>query len=177
MQHDADDALTLSNPRLLTAAYFSLLAIIITIAIDTLLYILGIDMMLPLYKSVILAVVIAGCFGALFGKLIIRSEKPYQKQAFWWAFLMVILAVPVYNLGFLLLLAGQHSTLFVDAALIHLVYLYFVALLYSYILAGLWMAILAGLAAMYLRGYLVYYLLKTIYVRRKSPHDKVIKNR
>ncbi len=177
MQNDTDEALTLSNPRLLTAAYFSLLAIIVTIAIDTLLYSLGINLMLPLYKSNILAVVVAGCFGALFGKLIVHSEKPYKKHAFWWGVLMVILAVPVYNLGFLLLLAGQHSALFVDATLIHLVYLYFVALLYSYVLAGLWMAVLAGLAAMYLRGYLVYYLLKTIYVRRKSPQDKVIRNR
>ena len=47
-------------------------------------------------------------------------------------------------------------------------YLYLFVLAYSFILAGIWLAIAAGLAAMYLRGYLEYYILQSLYQRRKE---------
>lgn len=169
-----DEALTISNPRLLSAIYFSLLAIIITIAIDLALYLLGIGLSIPLFKAILLSVVIAATFGALFGEKIVHSRQPYKKPAFWWAFLMVMLAVPVYTLGFFILLKQHHPTLFLNATTQHLIYLYLVVLLYSFILAGIWLALFAGIAAIFLRGSLVYFLLRSLYVRRKSPTGVVV---
>ena len=165
-----DEALTISNPRLLAAVYFSLLAVIATIAIDTVFYALGVEQLLPISKEIFLAVVVAAFFGALFGERIVHSEKPYYRHVFFWAFFMVIAALPVYNIGFIFLMRETHAPLFAHASLTHIMYLYLFVLVYSFILAGVWLAIAAGLAAMYLRGYLEYYILQSLYQRHtKQP--------
>ena len=171
-----DEALTISNPRLLTAVYFSLLAIIATLTIEVILYALGVEQLLPTGKAIVLAVVVASIFGALFGERIVHSEKPYHKHVFLWAFVMVIVALPFYNLGFIYLYKDHHAHLFAEATVKHIVYLYLLVLVYSFILAGVWLAIFAGLAALYLRGYLVYYLLHSLYQDRKKPQVKRIDN-
>lgn len=163
-----DEALTLSNPRLLAAVYFSLLAVIATLAIDTVFYALGVEQLSPIYKEIFLAVIVAATFGALFGERIVHCERPYYKHVFFWAFLMVITALPVYNIGFIFLIKETHPSLFAHASLIHVMYLYLFVLAYSFILAGIWLAIAAGLAAMYLRGYLEYYILQSLYQQRKE---------
>lgn len=172
-----DEALDISNPRMLSAIYFSLLAIIATILLDTVFYTLGVEQLLPIFKSIILAVVIAAGFGALFGKRIIYSQKPYKNKAFWWAFLMVISALPVYTLGFMLFLHHHHPDLFHGAAMLSIISMYFIVLLYGFLLAGFWFALIAGVAAIYLRGHLVYHLLNSLYVRRRTPTDGVIKHK
>lgn len=171
MKKQQDEALSISNPRLLAAVYFSLLAIIATIIIDTLLYAIGIEQLLPISKAIFLSVIVAACFGALFGKRIVYSERPYHKHTFFWAFLMVIVALPFYNFGFLFLLKENHAALFAHATLSQLLYFYLFVLLYSFILAGVWLAIVAGLAAVYLRGHIVYYILQSQYQRRKHPDE------
>ena len=163
-----DEALTISNPRLLSAVYFSLLSIIVTIGLDTLLYALGVKQFMPISKAIFLSVVVAAIFGALFGKRIIHSEKPYRGHVFLWAFLMVILSLPVYNVGFLYLIREHHTELFSTASIGHLLYLYLFVLGYSFILAGVWVAIAAGLAAIYLRSHVVYYILQSQYKRRRN---------
>jgi len=175
MRKQRDEALSISNPRLLTAVYFSLLAIIATIIIDTLLYSIGIEQLLPISKAIFLAVMVAACFGALFGKRILYSEKPYFKHTFFWAFLMVIVALPFYNVGFVFLLKENHASLFNHATLSHLIYLYLFVLLYSFILAGVWLAIVAGLAAIYLRARVVYYILQSQEQNPKRKHPNEIK--
>lgn len=157
-----DPALSLSNPRLLSAVYFSLLAIIATIVIDSVLYELGVQKILPIFQAILLAVVVAACFGALFGERIIHTPKPYRSHAFLWAFFMVIVSLPFYNLGFIYLLQKEHIEAFAHVNFMHLVYLYWFVLGYSFIIAGLWLAIIAGVAAIYLRGYLVYHMLSTL---------------
>lgn len=161
-----ENAEKLPNPRLITAIYFSLLAILVTIFIDCVLYVLGIDILLPLYQSILLAVVIAGLFGALFGRLIVCSIENHYQPPFWWAFLMVLIAVPFYNLGFLWLLHLHNPSIFIDAPVKHVFLFYLFTLIYSYVLAGFWMAILAGVAGIYLRAYLVNYLKRNLYVKR-----------
>lgn len=173
MTTQQDEALKISNPRLLTAVYFSLLAIVMTILLDVIFYALGVEQILPIYKAIFLAVIIAACFGALFGRRIILSEKPYTKHAFLWAFVMVITALPVYNLGLLYLLKENHASLFANATIEHLVYLYLFVLLYSFILAGIWLAIIAGLAAIYLRKHVVYYILQSKQ-RREPEHSSEV---
>lgn len=166
-----DEALLIPNPRLLAAAYFALLAIIMTIAIDTLMYALGMEELLPIAKAILLAAVIAGIFGALFGKRIIHSEKPYHMHVFLWAFLMVLVALPFYNLGFIYFLREDHAVLFEHANFMHLVYLYLFVLLYGFILAGMWIAIIAGLAALYLRTHLVYHLMHSLNQQRRHHEE------
>ena len=172
-----DEALTISNPRLLSAVYFSLLAIVATLVIDSILYALGMEQIVPTFKAILLAAIIAACFGALFGARIVYSEKPYRKHAFFWAFLMVIVALPVYNIGLLFLLKEQNATLFANATLARLLYLYLFVLVYSFIIAGVWFAIVAGIAAVYLRSHLVYYILHSLSVRRKTPTEQVIRQK
>ena len=165
-----DEVFDISNPRLLSAVYFSLLAIILTIAIDMVVYALGIKQFLPIAAEIFLAVIVAACFGALFGKRIVYSSPPYHKQAFFWAFLMVLTGFPLYSLGFFLFLQHYQTALFAQATLAHLAYLYLLVLFYSFILAGLWFAIIAGIAAIYLRKHLVYYVVQSLNQRRKRDN-------
>ncbi len=162
-----DEALAISNPRLLAAVYFSLLAVIITLSLDTLLYLLGVKQLLPISEAIILAVLVSALFGALFGEKIIHSENPYYKHAFLWAFLMVLVAFPFYNLGFVYLMTTHQSASFTHATFQSLVYFYLFVLTYSFVLIGVWLAIIAGFAALYLRGYIVYFILHSQYQRRK----------
>ena len=164
-----DEALSISNPRLLSAAYFSLLAIIVTVVIDSIMYALGFEQIISSFEAILLAVVVAALYGALFGERIVHSKQPYRRHAFFWAFLMVILAIPVYDLGFLWLTKHAHSDIFRNATATHWFYFYLLILLYSFILAGLWVAILAGFAAIFLRGSLVYYLMHSLSQTRHTP--------
>ena len=170
--NELDEALTLSNTRLLSAVYFSLLAIIATLTIDLLLYVLGVEQMIPTFKAITWAVIVAACFGALFGERIVHSTPPTNRHAFLWAFLMVIVALPFYSVGFLYLIKEYHGELFTNVTVASMLYLYVFVLIYSFILAGFWLAIVAGIAAMYLRSHLVYYILHGLSNDRKSPRKE-----
>ena len=170
-----DQALTLSNPRTLAAVFFSMLAIIATLVVDMVLYALGIKQLVPISEAILLGVIVALFFGALFGERIVHSQKPYTKHVFFWAFLMVVVALPVYNIGIIYLMRENHITLFSHASLKQLVSLYLFVLMYSFILAGVWLAILAGLAALYLRGHIVYYILQSRYQRGENPRKALTK--
>lgn len=165
-----DEAINISNPRLLSAIYFALLAIIANLIIDTLLYNLGVQLLMPTFKALLLAAGVAGIFGALFGKKIICCPYPFKKRVFGWAFLMVIIALPFHTLGFLLFFQDSHAHLFDDASIVHLLGMYFLVLFYSFILFGFWLALFAGIAAIYLRGRLIYYFQRALYEKRHVEH-------
>ncbi|WP_028388008.1 hypothetical protein [Legionella fairfieldensis] len=169
-----DDALFISNPRLISAAYFGVLAVVVTIIIDSTLYAIGIKQILPAFQAILLAVVVASLFGAIFGKQIIYSKKPYRWKAFLWGFLMVIAALPFYDLIFFFLFKKHSSHAFPgDASLGELAFSYLLIVIYSFLVAGLWLAIAAGLAAIYLRGKLVYDILHSKSDGQKlSPEEK-----
>ncbi|MCC5791676.1 MAG: hypothetical protein JJT82_03595 [Legionellaceae bacterium] len=151
-----DEALNMPNARLLSAVYFGLLAVVATIIIDTLLYLMGVGELIPTFKAVVLATLIAVIAGAIFGKKIIYSKRPYQKTAFKWGFLMVLVALPFYDFGFMWVIQHHHPESFSTASLANWLLLYVILLVYSFVLAGFWLAIAAGFAAIYLRGRLVY---------------------
>lgn len=170
-----DEAMQVSNVRLLAAVYFGLLAVIGTIIIDVILYLLGVAEILPIFKSIILSAILASLFGALFANKIIHCKKPYKLKAFGWAFLMVLLALPIYNLILILFIYQQHMEVFAAATVMQYVYLYFIYLFFTFILAGLWLAILAGFAAIYLRSHLVYDILHSQNMHRELPVEKKTK--
>lgn len=161
-----DEVYMISNPHLLAGVYFALLAIIFTLGMDELLYLLGIDQIIPVGKAILLAAIVAACFGALYAERIIYSEPPYNLHVFMWAFLMVITALPIYTIGFVYLLQENHPELFVNPSLFSILYLYVVTLLYNFLLAGVWLALIAGLAAIYLRKHVVYYIVQSLNQRR-----------
>lgn len=163
-----DDVLTLSNPRLLSAIYFGLLAIIATIFIDLVFYFIGVEQVIPLFKAILLATFIAAVFGAGFGERIVHHQKPYRGAVFWLGFAMVLLAVPVYDLGLSYFIIEHHPSLFSDAGWLEYGHFYLMVLMYSYIIFGLWLALFAGLAAIYLRSRLAYYLLRTTSERKRN---------
>ena len=160
-----DEAITITNPRLLSAAYFVLLAIIATVIIDLILYSIGVEKILPTFEAILLAAIIAACFGALFGRKIIYCKKPYRRKAFLWGFLMVIAALPVYDVFFFYLFKEHHPHAFEGINISNILVTYLLILLYSFLFAGLWLAVAAGLAAIYLRRHLVYDILH-------SKHDR-----
>ena len=128
-------------------------------------------------QEIILAVVIAACFGALFGRRIVHCEKPYRNRAFLWGFLMVLAALPVYTFGFLYMIRETHAALIAHSSFSHLVHLYLFVLFYSFILVGVWLAIMAGVAAIYLRGHVVYFILQSQHQRRRrAPIDTSTKD-
>tara|TARA_Y100000588_G_scaffold390512_2_gene496251 strand:- start:499 stop:1095 length:597 start_codon:yes stop_codon:yes gene_type:complete len=167
--NNKDEALTISNPRLIAAVYFGLLAVIANIVIDTILYAIGVQELLPFFQAIFLAVVVAALFGALFGEAIIHQEKPYKTRVFWLGFLMVIAAIPVHTFGFLFFFESNNSYWFTESSLIYYAKMYLLVLFYGFILFGVWLAIFAGIAAIYLRGHLVYHITNALYVRRRQP--------
>lgn len=173
---NADDALTISNPRLIAAIYFSLLAVIANIVIDSLLYAMGVQELLPFFQALVLAAAIAAAFGALFGERVIHCPRPYTKTVFWWGFLMVIVAMPFHTFGFLYFFKDTHPHLFNETSLMYYFKMYLLVLFYSFILFGIWLAILGGIAAIYLRGHLIYHMMNALYVRRKpaGKHEEVV---
>lgn len=169
-----DEALSISNPRLLSAAYFGLLAIIITIMIDTVFYSMGIKQLLPTYQAVLLATVFAACFGAIFGEKIIYTPIPYRRKAFLWGFFMVLAALPFYDIFFLYFLNQYHPKVLDGLSFGNIILSYLFIICYSFALAGLWLAIAAGFAAMYLRGHIVYDILHSKNDKLKEPHGAAI---
>lgn len=159
MKHQ-DPALTISTPRLLAAIYFGLLSVVGTVLINAFLTLIGIAELIPLFKAIILGVVVAGATGALFGDQIVHCKKPYKLRVFYLGFIMVIASLPVFDLGLFAFMMDngtlpaitQNHTLLVS---------YVIVVAYSYILFGIKLAVAAGLAAMYLRGKLVYDILHT----------------
>lgn len=172
-----DNALEISNPRLLSAVYYSLLAIIVTIMLDVLIFALGMEKLLPIYKAIFLAVTVAALSAALFGKRIIQSPTPYHMRVFLWGFFMVILALPIYDLGLVYFIQEYHPAKFAHATGYVLLQLYLFVLIYSFIIVGLWLAILSGFAAIYLRGHVVSYILQATYQRPKRLHEVTIDSR
>jgi hypothetical protein len=168
---DRDDALSISNPRLIAAIYFGLLAVIANIIIDSVLYALGVELLFPYYQAVLLAAVIAAVFGALFGDKIIHSQKPYAKKVFWWGFLMALVALPFHTLFFLFFFQHTHPHLFGETSVVYYINMYALVLFYSFILFGIWLALLAGFAAVYLRGHLIYHMMNALYIKRKVPSN------
>ena len=158
-----DEALSISNPRLISGIYFSLLSIIFILIISLITDILGISRVLPLAHAIILSGFIAMVFGAFFGECIVHAPAPYHRTVFWLGFGMMLLAVPFYCLGFLFFFIFQHALLFIHATLLDEFRFYLFVVGYSYLLFGIWLAILGGFSALYLRGYLVYYLMNSKY--------------
>ena len=157
-----DDALSISNPRLIAAIYFTVLTVMFTLAIDAFLYAYGINEYIPLHQMTLLGVIIAACIGALFGKKIVHAPQPHLRNAFLWGFLMTLTAMIFYDIGFLGLLSLNVPTAFAMNSLITALHLYLLILFYSFILVGWWLGIIFGLTAMYLRGSLVYYILRSL---------------
>jgi len=167
-----DEALTISNPRLLSAAYFGLLAVVAAVVIDALLYAMGVEQLLPTFQAILLDAVLASCFGAIFGERIVHCPNPYRRKTFLWGFTIVLAALPFYALIFLLLFKKHHLQAFEGINFSNLVTMYFFILLYSFLIAGLWIGVAAGFAAVYLRGHLVYDILHSKYEGRKTPHPE-----
>ncbi|HDV5828489.1 TPA: hypothetical protein RJD89_000976 [Legionella pneumophila] len=168
-----DPALSISNPRLLSAIYFGLLSVVGTILINAFLTSIGIEEIIPVYQSVILGMVVASCTGAIFGEAIVHCKKPYKRKTFWLGFSMVIASLPVFDLGLVFLMSEANAKLFEVTDLDSMVLFYLVVLAYSYVLFGILLAVASGLAAMYLRGKLVYDILHT-QTRRQQKHKHAL---
>lgn len=156
-----DPALQFSNPRLLGAVYYGLLSVVGTILINAFLTILGINEIVPLFKAILLGMVVASATGALFGKHIIHCPKPFQVKTFFLGFIMVIVSLPVFALGLVFFMDEAGTLVFSVSSFQNMVYAYLTILAYSYILFGILLAIACGFASIYLRGWLVYDILHT----------------
>lgn len=156
-----DLALTFSNPRLLAAIYYGLLSVVGTILINALLTSMDIMEIVPLFKSIVLGVVIASITGALFGERIVHCHRPYKLKTFWLGFIMVLLSLPFFDLGLMYFMQESERPLLTITNFDDLILNYFKVLGYSYILFGFLLAIASGLASMYLRGQFVYQVLHT----------------
>ncbi len=178
MNNDNESA-TVHHSRLIAAVYFALLAIVGAAALEPLLYKLVREYLLPTGEATLLAMLIAGLFGALFGKKIIEAPPPYEKNTFLLGFGMALAALPFYDLGFLILLYAHHPSTFIEVNFREIFVIYFIILAYSFILVGLWLAIAAGLAALYLRSHLIYRLFHLNYSQTiKGPvkHSKPLEH-
>lgn len=163
MINHEDQALTLSNPRLLAAIYFAALSIVITLFLYNIIELrVHLRDVISLAHATLLAAVIAGSFGALFGERIVHCHAPYRLQTFLWGILMTLAALPFYDLGLMILLCSHHPAWLQPFSIAHMFSFYAYLLLYSLLLIGIGLSVLAGIAAMVLRSHLVYYFLRSL---------------
>jgi hypothetical protein len=171
-----DPALECSNPRLIAAIYFGLLSVVGTILINALLTTLGINEVVPLFGAIILGMIVASTTGAIMGNNIIDCKKPYKLKTFFMGFFMVIISLPFFAAGLVVLMKQQESEVLIKYSE-NIIYLYLYVLAYSYLLFGILLALASGIAAMYLRGQLIYDILATYQSKNirtipKSPMEK-----
>lgn len=159
MRHFSRESVHIPNPRLLAAVYFALIAIVLTILVNTVLYAAGFDQPMHIVRGILLGGLVAAFFGALFGRRILSVRQPCWPKAFLLGFLMTIAAVPVYDLGLIYLMKDQPQNAFHEPSFEQIVVMYLFVVAESYILAGLWLGLVAGLAAVYLRSKIIYTLL------------------
>ena len=152
-----DRALKISNARILSAVYFGLLAVVFTLTLDAILYVLGVFQVIPLFEGTLLAMFTASVFGALFGVKIVHCHIPFKRKVFLYGWLMTLLAMPFYDFGFLLFYLHEHADLVALSAW-ETWQFYLVILTQGFILVEFWLGLLAGLAAIYLRSKLIYYI-------------------
>lgn len=173
MKKTSDLATTLPNPRMLSCIYFTLLAILATIALNHLVYFLGMPQIIHFYQAMMLSVSLGALFGALFGERIVHAKKPYQHQVFWLGFEMVFSALPFYALGFMWFwLKNDHILALYTIGIWEYLKLYGFILFYCAILSTIWMAIASGFAAIYLRNCIVYYILQTKTLKREPVRHR-----
>jgi len=153
-----EQATSLSNPRTIAAVYFAILAVVATLVIDLILYELGVVQILPLAQGLLLSILVAGFFGALFGKKIACSISPSHWHSFIWGALMAIVTLVFYMFGFILLMYINQPEKFSDTSVLHFMESYLISLAYAFFLAGIWLVILTGIAAVYLRSKLIHYI-------------------
>lgn len=156
-----DPALIFSNSRLLAAVYYGLLSVVGTILIDAFLTSIGIREIVPLFKAILLGMVIASITGALFGKLIIHCSKPYKFKTFFLGFSMVLLSLPFFALGLTFFIDKSENPIFMINNIHDFFRIYLIVFGYSYVLFGFLLAIAAGFASMYLRSRFIYHVLHT----------------
>jgi branched-subunit amino acid transport protein len=138
--------------RQFTAIYYVVLSIFVTLVFQSVFYALGARELLPFLKHLLLSIVIAAIFAALFAKTILKCEKNQKVKIYILGFLLVLCAMPFYNLGLLYIFSSQHPSLFQagrDLKQYGIVYGFIT--IYNFLLAGLWLAILSGFAALHLR--------------------------
>ena len=162
MNNNFDLSTTVSNPRLIAACYFCLLSLIVIFFLDSLfalkLYLVA---ALPTSYALLWGGATAAIFGALFGKSIIYAKQPYFLKTFLLGFFLIFAAMPLYDLGVMIIVHFIDPTFLNQPTLAHAFATYCVVLYYSYIYFGIWFAVLSGVAAMYLRGFLVYYCISS----------------
>lgn len=166
---EQDPALLCPNPRLISAIYFGLLSVVGTILINAILTSIGIEERVPVFKAIILGMIISSATGALFGERLIHCPVPYRLKSFLTGFIMVIASLPFFALGLMLFMDHENSNLLSIYQTHNMVYFYLYVLAYSYILFGIELAVCAGFAAMYLRGQLVYDILATYQPNQDVP--------
>lgn len=142
------------SPPLVSGAYFAILAAVLSTSLVSVLYFLGIEQPIHPIKTIILAILIFGGCGALFGKKIILCDKEKRFKVFLQGFWLVIIALPLYDLFFFYFLQNSSHALSLEDTQ-HAILIYLFIWLYSFIFAGLWLAIGAGFAAFYLRHHLL----------------------
>jgi hypothetical protein len=154
----SDRALKISNARILSAVYFGLLAVVFTFCLDAIFYALGVYQVIPLFEGTLLAMFTASVFGAIFGEKIIHCPQPYKWKVFVWGWLMTILALPFYDLGFVYFYLSEHND-FLPALTTSIVFKFYILILIeTFALIEFWLGILAGFAAIYLRHHIIYYI-------------------
>ncbi len=170
-----DVDLNVSNFRVITAAFFGIMAVVMTFFVDSVLYYLGVSEILPIFKSVLLAAVVASIFAALFAGKIFRCDISHKRCIFGWGFFMTIIGLPFYNLGLVMLMYFENPEAYSDAPLYMLFHVYLFTFTTIFILVGLWLAIIAGFLAIYLRKKLAPDIMHSENMNRELPVGKQTK--
>ncbi len=137
--------------RTIAACYFTVLSIIATSMIQLMLFLLGMSDLVPIFMSFLLAIPIAWLSGLIFGLKIISSKKNWH--CFLLGMLLILFALPVYDLCLLFLLQKIHPNMYsLGHGLKDSLTLYLLIIIYSFILIGSWLILLSGAAALFLRN-------------------------
>lgn len=159
--------------KMLTIAYFALLAMIAAIFLDFTLYLLGAGKIVSIFKSILLSVGIALVVSFIFANPILNTDPKHKFKIFIWGALLILSALPIYVMGWvwLLIMAGHVEPKY-DQVFYYVLNFYFYTLISFYLLLGWWLAILSGYAALFLRLKLIPYFQHAQTIERSLSIEK-----
>lgn len=153
------EPLKVGSPRTIAACYYAFMSLITMLGLHLLLFWIGMQDMLPVLASTLLAPPIGFIAGGVFGKRILLAST--NARCFLWGMLLIVFALPLYDL---LLLSFLKQTFPQLEKLSHTTtehfMVYGIILVYSIVLIGSWLSILSGFAALHLKNTFVIRLRK-----------------
>jgi hypothetical protein len=137
--------------------YGKLIAILYTVCMGILatslallfFYAIGLNGVLPIMPSMLLAICIAGTLGILFNKLLLKQKS--KAVSFFLGVFFLLISLPFFDIAALFFIRDEfQGTSAFHATFLDYGKLYLMILIYSFLFIGTWLSLICGAASMLL---------------------------